>query len=231
MVQYYNTGDKDSTNLIAYASDLSMFAMLFTDMQNGTRDYGNDRPIKSVEVAILSTIEQNPGITVSDLSQKQHRTKGTISSIVSNLEKGGYIYREKRPGNAKVVHLYTTPDGERLNTLYIAFVTKKTAEIQSELCEVLTENVNIAYDFFSNIDGIDTAKPEGTYMLFLDCKGWCTAHNQTLEDLYKKGQSVGVYWQDGRPFHNEYGIRVNLALPKSRVEEALNRLRNYVFCD
>ena len=56
MVQYYNTGDKDSTNLIAYASDLSMFAMLFTDMQNGTRDYGNDRPIKSVEVAILSTI-------------------------------------------------------------------------------------------------------------------------------------------------------------------------------
>ena len=120
MVQYYNTGDKDSTNLIAYASDLSMFAMLFTDMQNGTRDYGNDRPIKSVEVAILSTIEQNPG----------------ISSIVSNLEKGGYIYREKRPGNAKVVHLYTTPDGERLNTLYIAFVTKKTAEIQSELLKV-----------------------------------------------------------------------------------------------
>ena len=108
MVQYYNTGDKDSTNLIAYASDLSMFAMLFTDMQNGTRD----------------------------LSQKQHRTKGTISSIVSNLEKGGYIYREKRPGNAKVVHLYTTPDGERLNTLYIAFVTKKTAEIQSELLKV-----------------------------------------------------------------------------------------------
>ena len=122
MVQYYNTGDKDSTNLIAYASDLSMFAMLFTDMQNGTRDYGNDRPIKSVEVAILSTIE--------------HRTKGTISSIVSNLEKGGYIYREKRPGNAKVVHLYTTPDGERLNTLYIAFVKKKTTEIQSELLKV-----------------------------------------------------------------------------------------------
>lgn len=82
MVQYYNTGDKDSTNLIAYASDLSMFAMLFTDMQNGTRDYGNDRPIKSVEVAILSTIEQNPGITVSDLSQKQHRTKGTIKHSI-----------------------------------------------------------------------------------------------------------------------------------------------------
>ena len=42
--------------------------------------------------------------------------------------KGGYIYREKRPGNAKVVHLYTTPDGERLNTLYIAFVTKNSRD-------------------------------------------------------------------------------------------------------
>ena len=80
MVQYYNTGDKDSTNLIAYASDLSLIAMLFTDMQNGTRDYGNDRPIKSVEVAILSTIEEYPGICVCDLSQNQHRTNGIFSS-------------------------------------------------------------------------------------------------------------------------------------------------------
>ena len=136
MVQYYNTGDKEGSNLIAYATDLSLFATLFTDMQNGTRDYGNDRPIKSVEVAILSTIEQNPGITVSELSQKHRRTKGTISSVVSSLEKDGYIYREKRSGNAKVVHLYTTPEGERLNTLYIAFVTKKTASIQSELLKV-----------------------------------------------------------------------------------------------
>ncbi len=51
--------------------------------------------------------------------------KELFHPIVSNLEKGGYIYREKRPGNAKVVHLYTTPDGERLNTLYIAFCHKK----------------------------------------------------------------------------------------------------------
>jgi len=40
---------------------------------------------------------------------------------------------------------------------------------------------------------------------------------------------LGVAWQDGRPFHAEYGIRVNLALPFSRVQEAFRRLNEYVF--
>ena len=35
-----------------------------------------------------------------------------------------------------IVRSSLSPDGERLNTLYIAFVTKKTAEIQSELLKV-----------------------------------------------------------------------------------------------
>ena len=50
-----------------------------------------------------------------------------------------------------------------------------------------------------------------------------------MDALLKAGQEVGVYWQDGRPFHGEYAIRMNLALPKSRVEEALRRLKKYVF--
>ena len=133
MVQYYNTGEKQHTNFVAYALEISLFANLFVDTLNVTRDYGNNRPIKAVDISMLSLIEQNPGVTVSELAQKQHRTKGTVSAIVSNLEKNGYIYREKRPGNAKVVHLYTTNEGEQLNTLYIAFITKKVASVQNEL--------------------------------------------------------------------------------------------------
>ena len=37
------------------------------------------------------------------LAEKQRRTKGTISTNVTTLEKSGYIYREKRDDNAKVV--------------------------------------------------------------------------------------------------------------------------------
>ena len=98
-----------------------------------------------------------------------------------------------------------------------------------ELCKVLTENVDIAYQFFVQIQGVTLSRPQGTYMLFVDFKDWCQERGKTMDELLKAGQEVGVYWQDGRPFHGEYAIRMNLALPKSRVEEALRRLKKYVF--
>lgn len=99
-----------------------------------------------------------------------------------------------------------------------------------ELCQVLSENVNYACDFiWKNFEGVKVTKPDGTYMLLLDCTEWCEKHGKTIDEVLKAGASVGVMWQDGRPFHSPCGIRVNLALPKSRVEEAMRRLKEYVF--
>lgn len=99
-----------------------------------------------------------------------------------------------------------------------------------ELCEVLEENVNYAYNYIrEHFMGVSLAKPQGTYMLYLDCEGWCKMHNKSLDDLLRAGYEVGVIWQDGRPFHRPYAIRMNLALPYSLVEEAFERLNKYVF--
>ncbi len=99
-----------------------------------------------------------------------------------------------------------------------------------ELRQVIAENVDYAYDHITkNYKGIKLAKPQGTYMLYLDCEEWCKEHNMTLDNLYRAGTDVGVSWQDGRPFNRPYAIRLNLALPKSRVIEAFNRLDKHVF--
>lgn len=99
-----------------------------------------------------------------------------------------------------------------------------------ELCQVLTENVDFAYQYIrERFQGVSVAKPEGTYMLFLDCKEWCKEHGKTIDELQRAGVEAGVIWQDGRPFHGEYAIRLNLALPKTLVEEAMRRLNEYVF--
>ncbi len=99
-----------------------------------------------------------------------------------------------------------------------------------ELCETLSKNVNYAYDYIcKNIPGVSLAKPEGTYMLYLDCEEWCKKHDKSLDDLLRAGYEVGVIWQDGRPFHRPYAIRMNLALPYSQVVEAFDRLTRYVF--
>ena len=99
-----------------------------------------------------------------------------------------------------------------------------------ELIEVLGDNVDWAYKHITeNYKGIHVDKPEGTYMLFLDCSEWCAQNNTTLDDLLRAGWDVGVAWQDGRPFHGPCHIRVNLALPHARVQEAFGRLDRYVF--
>ena len=40
-----------------------------------------------------------------------------------------------------------------------------------ELCQVLTANVDFACDFIARrFEGVEVSRPQGTYMLFLDCK-------------------------------------------------------------
>ena len=108
--------------------------------------------------------------------------------------------------------------------------TKEGEEWVDELNEVLKKNVDFAYEYIkANFKGVDLAKPEGTYMLYLDCERWCKDNGKTLDDLIKAGISVGVIWQDGRPFNRPFAIRMNLALPYCLVAEAFDRLNKYVF--
>ena len=99
-----------------------------------------------------------------------------------------------------------------------------------ELREVLTQNVDYAVDFIrTNFEGVTVQKPEGTYMLFADCGGWLKTHGKTLRELEEMCWRVGVALQDGAMFGGPTSVRINLALPLSRVEEAMERLKKYVF--
>ena len=99
-----------------------------------------------------------------------------------------------------------------------------------ELREVITGNVNYAVEYIrKHFEGVELMKPEGTYMLLIDCEKWCKQHGKTIEEVEKAGYRVGVAWQDGRMFHGPYSIRMNLALPLARVQEAFERLNQYVF--
>lgn len=104
------------------------------------------------------------------------------------------------------------------------------SEWLSELLEVLNDNANYAYKFINdNFSGVSVSKPEGTYMLYLDVSKWCEKNNQTLSEVLTKGSDVGVGWQDGSKFKYPDTIRMNLALPKSQVVKAFDRLDKYVF--
>ena len=99
-----------------------------------------------------------------------------------------------------------------------------------ELRHVLTGNVDYACKYIAeHFEGVEVSRPQGTYMLFLDCTKWCAAHGKTIDDVENACWDVGVALQDGRQFHGPCHLRVNLALPLSRVQEAFARLDKYVF--
>lgn len=98
------------------------------------------------------------------------------------------------------------------------------------LLPVLSDNARYAVDFVrARFDGVSVARPQGTYMLFLDCAQWCKAHGTTVDGLLRAAWDVGVACQDGRPFGGEATVRLNLALPHAREVEAFDRLDRYVF--
>ena len=99
-----------------------------------------------------------------------------------------------------------------------------------QLRTVLTANVDFACAFIQkHWPGVTVSKPQGTYMLFVDCTQWCKEREKSLDEVLKACHDVGVAVQDGRPFHGPCHIRMNLALPTARVEEAFRRMDEYIF--
>jgi len=100
----------------------------------------------------------------------------------------------------------------------------------NQLCKVLGSNVDYAYDFINaNFKGLTLSKPQGTYLLYVDATEYCKNSGRSLDEVLKSAWDVGVYIQDGRPFHGSCHIRMNLALPHSKIVEAFDRMKKYVF--
>ena len=104
------------------------------------------------------------------------------------------------------------------------------AQWLEELRCVIDKNVELACCYVdARFGGVKVCRPQGTYMLFLDCTGWCERTGKTMDDILKAAWDVGVAIQDGRAFHGDHHLRVNVALPTERVREAFERLDQFIF--
>ena len=103
-------------------------------------------------------------------------------------------------------------------------------EWAEQMCRAVDENHRFACEFIAeHFKGVRVMRPQGTYMLFLDCGDWCSEHELSIKELLLRGVRVGVIWQNGEDFIYPKSIRMNLALPKSQLNEAMDRLKKYVF--
>ena len=99
-----------------------------------------------------------------------------------------------------------------------------------EMCRVVDGNFAYACSFIAeHFPGVSVMRPQGTYMLFLDCGDWCREHGVPILELLRRGVRAGVIWQNGEDFIWPDSIRMNLALPLSQLQEAMERLARYAF--
>ena len=184
---------------------------------------------------LLDGSRHTPVQSVSDYA-RSHTAAFYAPSKTFNLAGlvGSYhiIYGDmlrKRQAKEASLSVYNAMNVLSMHALIGAYSAEGEAWVD-ELRAVLSENIDYGYGFIRDrFPGISVRKPEGTYMLFLHCEEWCAKHGRTLDDLLKAGTDVGVAWQDGRPFCDPWGIRMNLALPLHKVREAFGRLDRYVF--
>ena len=103
-------------------------------------------------------------------------------------------------------------------------------EWAGQMLAAVDKNFDYACGFIGeNFPGVRVMRPEGTYMLFLDVSRWLREHGLSLQELLRRGVRCGVIWQDGEAFMYPDSIRMNLALPLSQLQEAMERLKKYAF--
>lgn len=131
--------DRIYAQLSPKANELYHFIICYYEYMNQPRDYdGSGEYVSMVEIHILTLIADDPGITVSQLAKEWGTTKGAISQTIKKLENKELIYREKKNGNAKTIHIYPTVKGERLSTAHKVYDNADIIQTQYELLKSCT---------------------------------------------------------------------------------------------
>jgi DNA-binding MarR family transcriptional regulator len=71
-------------------------------------------PLPWAQARLLATIEEHGETRISDLAALDHCSPPTITTQVARLEAMGLVTRTSDPGDARVVLIRITPEGQRM---------------------------------------------------------------------------------------------------------------------
>ena len=140
--------------------------------------------------------------------------------IVKNKE-----LREKFMQNFKKLH---ADGGNSFEEAMVIGAYGKSEQWVDELLEYLEGNVDLFIDYIhENIPKLKVYKPEGTYLVWVDCRALGLAQ-EDLKNFFMEKCKLHVH--DGLFFgkEGEGYVRFNLACPRSLVQEALARMKKAI---
>ncbi len=79
------------------------------------RDYGTGDMYTLIETHTITFIDDNPGVSITDIAAYMNRTSSAASQIVSKLERKGLVHKTFTKSNSKTMLLFLTPEGKELS--------------------------------------------------------------------------------------------------------------------
>jgi cystathionine beta-lyase len=88
------------------------------------------------------------------------------------------------------------------------------------LIDYLRANANLVMEAIAAMPGLSAARPEATYLAWIDCRG------AGIEEPMKFFEAAGVGLSDGAPFGMPGFVRLNFGCPRALLRNALDRMGN-----
>lgn len=140
------------------------FITVTTGMLNAIRQNANGVELTIVEVRTIMMIQENPGITATQLCHNWNRSRGAISQILKKIEQKGFIYRKKSWDNDKVFQLYPTEAGVQVVNAFVEEDSRDTTNLIRSLLETCTvEELRAFYKVINCYRQLLLEKPESRW--------------------------------------------------------------------
>lgn len=110
------------------------------------RDYGTGDKLTMIEVHLLTEINDNIGITVTQLANSWHKTTSAISQVVKKLIAQGFVVREINKLDAKIFNLMITEKGKKIVNAHKKYDNLDIIKTKKKLLEKFTVDELISFD-------------------------------------------------------------------------------------
>lgn len=170
-------------------------------------------------------------IPIASLSNEIEKNTITLMSPTKTFNLAGlqasYMIISDKEKRDKAVKQLNKQGASSLNTLAITALEAAYTQGESwlnELLVVLEEHKQyVEHMLETKTDELKVVRSEGTYLLWIDCRG-LEMNDESLHEFMVKEAKVGLnqgigYGEEGKQF-----MRINIACPKETLEDGINRI-------